>query len=153
MISFNNFLLNKKNKIASNSNGFTLLELLVVISVIGILIAIMSVSFSTVQKKSRDARRKEDIKKMQDGFEQYYAKIGSYAADENTMAADTDIFPAGSLPTDPKGGPTYFYKYTYYPADDTYCICAALESGVGNADNNQCNWATDGDYYCLTNLQ
>ena len=45
--------------------GFTLVELLVVMAVIGILASIMFVTFSTVQAKSRDTRRIEDVREIQ----------------------------------------------------------------------------------------
>lgn len=140
----------KKNK------GFSLLELLVVISIIGILISLGVASFSTAQKKSRDARRKADIKAMQDGFEQYYAvNSGSYGATCAAMFAVSDIFPAGS-PVDPKGGVTY--AYTCDSDADGYCVCAYLEGGVGSGNSDSaasipCSYGGDEDYQCLSNLQ
>lgn len=41
--------------------GFTLIELLVVISIIGILAAFIVASFTSAQKKARDAKRKADL--------------------------------------------------------------------------------------------
>ena len=59
-------------------NGFSLLELLVVISIIGILIAISAVGFTTAQKRGRDARRRGDLKAWQDALEQTYAEHTNY---------------------------------------------------------------------------
>jgi len=58
--------------------GFTLIELLVVISIIGILISLGAVSFTTAQKKSRDTRRKSDMKQIQTALEQCYSLQASY---------------------------------------------------------------------------
>src|SRR3990167_5250220 len=66
------FQINKLQK-----NGFTLMELLVVISIIAILISIGLTSFSTAQKKARDSKRKSDIKEVQNALEQYYSVCGS----------------------------------------------------------------------------
>lgn len=140
------------------NNGFSLLELLVVISIIGILISLGVASFSTAQKKSRDARRKADIKAMQDGFEQYYAvNNGSYGADCNAMFAVSSIFPAGA-PVDPKGGT---YTYTCQSTAGAYCVCAYLEGGEGDGNSDAaaasttCSFGNSGDedFHCLTNLQ
>lgn len=53
--------------------GFTLLEILVVIGIIAILVALGATSYSTAQKKARDARRKSDLKSIQNALEQYYS--------------------------------------------------------------------------------
>lgn len=133
--------------------GFTLLELLVVIAVIGILIAMGTVAFATAQKKSRDARRRADMKVMQDAFEQYFADNTTYAAC-NTMGA-VEYVPSG-LPVDPKN--TGGYVYECNGAANTYCACALLEGeGTGNANDpagsSTCGYAAGGDYYCVGNLQ
>lgn len=53
--------------------AFTLLELLVVIGIIGVLVAIGSVSYSTAQKKARDAKRQGDLHAFQNAIEQCYS--------------------------------------------------------------------------------
>jgi prepilin-type N-terminal cleavage/methylation domain-containing protein len=137
------------------SPGFTLLELLVVVSIIGILIAIATTAFSTAQKKSRDAKRQGDIKSMQSAFEQFVAQnSGSYGASCTAMTTlnGTPILPGG-LPTDPKTGTTYSCN-----SDSTsYCACALLELGGGNSTSAVCTSLTapssSNTYYCLGNLQ
>jgi prepilin-type N-terminal cleavage/methylation domain-containing protein len=138
--------------------GFSLLELLVVISIIGILVAISTVAFNVAQRSSRDGRRRADIKAMQSAFEQYRADNTAYAAC-GTMAdydSGVGVLMPGGLPTDPKNTGSYVYN-TSNGCDVTgYCVCALLETGSGNADAPtaaSCNYAAGGDYYCLTNLQ
>lgn len=132
--------------------GFTLLELLVVVSIIAILISLGTASYSTAQKKSRDAKRRADLKTIQNAFEQYMAVNNRYA--KNSTELET-VF-SGSLPSDPKNSGDYTYTFTYDnvdPAGETYCVCAKLEvSGSGNASKNDCTFGT-GDYYCVKNLQ
>ncbi|MDO9027840.1 MAG: prepilin-type N-terminal cleavage/methylation domain-containing protein [Candidatus Roizmanbacteria bacterium] len=58
--------------------GFTLLEMLVVIGIIAILVSLGFASYSTVQKKARDAKRKGDLSAMQKVLEQCYS-VSSYS--------------------------------------------------------------------------
>jgi len=66
--------------------GFTLVELLIVIAVIGILTTIGLVSFGSSQIKSRDAKRKADLRQIANAMELYYNDKGQYPAPVN----DTD---------------------------------------------------------------
>ncbi|HUD02706.1 MAG TPA: prepilin-type N-terminal cleavage/methylation domain-containing protein, partial [Candidatus Paceibacterota bacterium] len=58
--------------------GFTLIELMVVIAIIGILASIIMVSLSSAQSKGRDAKRVADIRTIQLALEEYYNDNGNY---------------------------------------------------------------------------
>ncbi len=64
--------LNKKEK------GFTIVELLIVIVVIGILAALVIVTFSGVQRRARDSERTTDIGAINSHLEAYHADRGYY---------------------------------------------------------------------------
>lgn len=144
--------------VKKKTSGFTLFELLVVISIIGILISMAMVSYTNAQKKARDSRAKADVKAMGDSFEQYYAANNAYAACA-TMALST--WKGSWPPTDPRGrtsGQTgYSYTITCDAAGGVYfCVCALLEQGNGgNASNANCppTWLSNGAYYCSVNQQ
>jgi prepilin-type N-terminal cleavage/methylation domain-containing protein len=126
--------------------GFSLIELLVVIALIGILTAIATASYSTMQKKARDNRRVSDMKSFQNGMEQYYA-------DNNSLyrvgCAIGDTYFPNEL-TDPKTG----LAYVPGPSCDSssYCFCAELEVESGN-EIVACDGTTSGEYYCVRQRQ
>lgn len=130
--------------------AFTLIELLVVISIIGTLIAIISVNFTTAQKQARDSRRKEDVSSIQTALEQHYAVNNSYPSADVSSA-----FEGGALPTDPKDETPY--EYIWNVDDYAYCVCVLLETQTGNAGDpgtaTSCTFVDDGDYLCIQNQQ
>ncbi len=137
----------------NKKNGFTLFELLVSISIIAILTAIATMSFSGAQKKARDSRRIQDMNAVQKAAEQYYSFSNYvYPSDTSAWVATNgqtilDIFPA-----DPKG--TGWTGYVYN-AGTTYCACAALENNTGNSTSNICATFVNGtgQFYCVKNQQ
>ena len=66
--------------------GFSLFELLVVISIIGILTAVITVSFSSAQKRGKDAARIQTLNNLQKAAEQCYAINGGYKVDGSSSA-------------------------------------------------------------------
>ena len=65
--------MNKQNK-----NGFTLIEILVVISIIGFIAANAMYAFNNARLKARDARRLSDIKQIEKALKLYYDDKGYY---------------------------------------------------------------------------
>lgn len=67
-------MISLKNK----DQGFTIVELLIVIVVIGILAALVLNSFSGVQARARDTERRTDINAIATQLEVYYNDQGGY---------------------------------------------------------------------------
>ncbi len=68
-------------KRARAKNGFTLIEALVVTTIIAILIAIGFTTFKTQLVKGRDARRKADIVQLEKGLQMYWSKNGQFPSE------------------------------------------------------------------------
>src|SRR5581483_8957177 len=67
-----------KLKTIKNSKGFTIVELLIVIIIIGILAALVLNSFRGVQERARDTERQTDINAQQSQLEVYFTDNGNY---------------------------------------------------------------------------
>lgn len=60
--------------------GFTLVELMVTISVIGILTAVISANFNDARQQANDKKRMTDLKSLQLSLELYKSQYGRYPA-------------------------------------------------------------------------
>ena len=67
-----------------NQSGFTIVELLIVIVVIGILAALVLNTFQGVQARARDTERKTDVNSISTQLEAYYADFGHYPSGSTT---------------------------------------------------------------------
>jgi prepilin-type N-terminal cleavage/methylation domain-containing protein len=83
------------------TNGFTIVELLIVIVVIGILAAITIVAYNGIQDRSSDARRQSDMRNVQGIVEKYAADNGAYPSTGSlsTVLSDDNCF-AGTSQAD-----------------------------------------------------
>ncbi len=61
-----------------HSRGFTLIELMIVISIMGILIAIAQPSLKRSLVRANESVLKEDLFQIRDAIDQYYADQGKY---------------------------------------------------------------------------
>lgn len=128
--------------------GFSLIELLVVIALIGILTAVATASYTTMQKKSRDSRRISDMKAIQQGLEQSFSDTSNYPTGAGCLV-DATYLPNG-YPTDPKTKVSYSNTMSC-PDGNTYCVCATLEVESGNSPID-CSGIT-GDFFCVHQQQ
>ena len=95
--------------------GFTLLELMIVIAIIGILATIAQPMFKTAVQKSREAALKEDLFNIRNVLDQYYANNGKYPGSLNDLV---DKGYMRSIPVDPITGSSDSWKLEYF-TDDT----------------------------------
>lgn len=125
--------------------GFSLLELLVVIGIVSILLAIAISSFSTAQKKSRDAKRQADLRTIQQAAEQYYSICNyvypTFSAGVRGPIICTNpsqaIIPTDKLPFDPKSTTPYLCKNGSTCNTSEFTLCATPELGGTICVSNQ----------------
>lgn len=117
--------------------GFTLIELLIAVSIIAILISIGVVSYGSVNKRSRDAKRKGDIEQLRSGLEMYRADNGYYPNTGGGSWADASglsgvLVPTylPAIPSDPKSTQMYRFEATNISSGNYYgyCLSALIES-------------------------
>src|SRR3954471_10258356 len=65
-------------KTKTNQKGFTLIELMVVMSIIGLLASIMLVTFVNARRKARDTSRIATMKQIYTALELYFNNYGFY---------------------------------------------------------------------------
>lgn len=138
--------------------GFTLVELLVVISILGVLATIALVAFTSAQLRGRDTQRKSNLAEISHSMELYYADYGKYPPTDAARSSGLiygcpydpvrisgtactwglsefrDVDPAGNTKTTymkllPKD-PTSTYSYFYRVSTDgsKYAVYAHLEN-------------------------
>jgi general secretion pathway protein G len=78
--------------------GFTLIELLVVMSLIIILSALAMVQYRQSVVRSKEAVLKDDLYKMRDSIDQYYADKNQYPPTLDSLVSDGYL---RALPKDP----------------------------------------------------
>lgn len=130
-------------------NGFTLVELLVVMAILGVLTTLIAGGYRSAQMRGRDAQRKGDLKEIANSLELYYADYGEYPNQISGLIAACPYNPstgAGTvcvwgtseftdsktiyfktLPADPYSGFSYVYRL---PGSDTqkYQLFARLQN-------------------------
>ncbi len=113
--------------------GFTIVELLIVIVVIGILAALVIVTFTGVQAKARNTERQTDIKAIHGQLEAYTAQNGKYPTlanlndgswrSTNMRGLDPEALkdPKGSAQTLAGTAAANVYSYAATNDSDTAC--------------------------------
>lgn len=109
--------------------GFTMVELLVVATIITLLATLGITTYSSLGRQSRDAKRRGDLENVRSALEQYRTDNNYYPGNFLTLVPTKYIL---VTPSDPRPGTQ---TYVYCPTPDGsgnmvgYDMCAAMESG------------------------
>lgn len=110
-------------------DGFTIIEIAIVVFIIGIIATIILVSFNQVQKDSRDQKRTSDIVALENALKKYYSDNNEYPgvcpSGDNYSCSASLLAPSlvpnyiPSIPTDPTGA-----QYAYVRGTNTSATAA-----------------------------
>jgi len=122
--------------------GFTIVELLIVIVVIGILAALVVTTFTGIQQKARNTERETDVKAIHAQLEAYYAQNGKYPTlanlNDTTFRSDNMKGLDGEALKDPKGTAQTLVAA---PAANGYSY-VATPTGCDNGTGGDCTGYT-----------
>lgn len=128
----------------THQSGFTIVELLIVIVVIGILAAITVVAYNGIQQRANDMTRIDGIAKIRKALELYKIDNGRYPNATNSNTSHLDgTYPGGGwevseinsatwmnqlakympsgIPKDPTNAAPYYYYYYFYTNNASLC--------------------------------
>jgi len=74
-----------------NNKGFTLIELMIVVAIIGILAAVAIPNFVNYQCKAKQSEAKQALKTYATGLEAYMAEYDTYTTDISKLDVDVPV--------------------------------------------------------------
>ncbi len=106
------YLRQKKSKRRGNQKGMTLLEIMVVITIIGIVMSIVGVAVMKQLEKSKKDAACLQIKNFEEALDHYKLEKGNYPSTEEGLAAlvQSGKLKGKAVPKDP-WGKDYIYIY------------------------------------------
>ncbi|HRN96583.1 MAG TPA: prepilin-type N-terminal cleavage/methylation domain-containing protein [Candidatus Levybacteria bacterium] len=149
--------MDKCTKNFSIQRGFTLIELIVVISIIGILSSLLVANFMNVRYKTRDGVRKKDLEQIRLALETYRIDVGKYPETASfptcgSPLQDPPTVYMEKVPCDPLDGTTD-YVYAKGTSDFRYTLSVCLENTNDQDPNatDDLSCGANGKRYTVTN--
>lgn len=126
------------------TQGFTLIEILIVTVIIILLTTAGALSYSTISKRARDARRSNDIQTIRSALEMYRQDFGYYpdsgGGSWTSVSSLTNILVPNyiqKLPADPRDAISpYQYVATNQSGSRYYGYCLALRFESQTGENS-----------------
>ena len=135
------------------SRGFTLLEIIIAISLIAFFITLPILAYSSYLKKTRDVQRKNSINQVQAALEQYRANNGKYPPTDTWKDVLVSQGYLPSIPKDPMDGQSVtgesgvYYGFDYSASADgqSYQLTGRLEENQPGGKG----YANEKSYYTV----
>ncbi len=123
------------------ADGFTLIELMVVMAIIVILAGIGTATYMNSVTRSREAVLKEDLFRMRDAIDQYYADKNRYPASLEALVSEKYL---RAIPVDPFTQSADSWQTTMADTDPANL---AAEPGIFDVKSGSERVAIDGTSY------
>lgn len=133
----------------AKSRGFTLIEILVTISIIALLTMIGITNFRVANQRARDGRRQGDLEQIKAALELYRTDEGDYPLDisSGTIQSAGGTVYMNEVPADPLSTRNYYFNSD----GDTYTLCAALEIDTsGSCGGASCGSGVSCNYQVIS---
>ena len=126
-------------RLPAGRQGFTLIEIIIVVVIISFLALLVTGNFTTSLKRGRDGKRQSDIQTIRDAYEQYYS-VCSFDYPSYTLGAVPSTIVCNSpaqtimatVPKDPQGNA---YEITEgNSGTKTYTICPPVVRTTAGVD-------------------
>jgi type II secretion system protein G len=117
-------------KFLKKESGFTLIELIIVMVIIGILVILLLPNLSNGPKRARDSERKSELRTVASALEQYFADKTAYPQAADYAGLSAHLVPdyiKDSMPADPKAGQSYTYTREPSGCDNSGTNCSGFE--------------------------
>ena len=123
-----------------SESGWTIIEMMVVISLMAVLAGIATISYGTAMRRSREAVLMEDLFRMRDAIDQYFADRVEYPASLDNLVSE------GYLRTIPRD-PMTESSTTWQTIMADYDPSNPLSQGIYNVKSGAPGLGVDGSPY------
>lgn len=130
-----------RRRIVRQADGFTLIELMIVISLIVLLASIGLTSYANSVKRAKESVLKEDLFRMRDAIDQYYADKGKYPTGLDALVSDKYI---RTVPVDPFTNSAETWQTVMSEPDP---LNPTFEPGIYDVKSGSDQTAIDGTKY------
>jgi len=154
--------------ITAAKKGFSLIELLVVVSIIGILTTLVYANLNAARERARDAVRKSDLKNIQTALRMFYNDANKFPQNNGEYyivgcGTKTSVSMCewggpwtyngqtymSILPVDPSGTTSYYHYISTGDDDFTLYACLENKSDDKGTDTTDLTWCSSGRVFIL----
>lgn len=131
-------------RLSPNKNGFTLIEILIVFTLIGLLVGLGLPQFKYATKRAREAVLKENLFTMRKLINQYYTDKGKYPLSLQTLVDEEYL---RSIPIDPMTKSSDTWVEVQQTLTDEDLMSFDIEVGIVDVLSGSTEKAIDGTLY------